>query len=1083
MAQGESETGFEQLAKLLAPQLIAERTDENGVSTGKYCVDDATLAAYLAKTLDSDLADIDRMADILSGIVTAEEIAEMIEDAWSQADYESHEDTRPTDPSPRELHIIVGAATGAAFVQNEGDIILEQAEGTLTAGAIHSKLGDVSLTAKNGAIEGSNSGQTNVVGKEISLAAKAGIGANTPLTIEQRVYEPTLVGNVTKPAGEDKPVIKPIDADGKPTSEADKEESPRENWGMETEITFDWIRVEHPEKATKLNITAGGNVNVIEQTGDMGLGEIHVTGGDVSLTAPGSMVDTRSEDQTNANLVVDGNVTLEAKEGAIGTEAERITTDVDGVIKADAKGSISIADEGSLDLIADSEEGQVNASAKDDLNLSNTDGDLTVGPIEAGGTARIEAEGSLIEGDRHGRDAQVIAGSIDLTAKDGDIGTSDNAFDVDTDAENGGTLSASGNFIHISEKDGDLILKDIDAADDAVISAPGDILDANQNAVDSAVDKQKEANNAKAEADAAETEAFIRTEEAKRAEEAMREAEEAANAARENTEESLREALDAAKDALNGMNPETEAEEIAEQQKRIEELEKQLDKAIQESEARDKALEEAEKALADAIAKNKAAQDAADAANAEVEQKRVEAEAKQAEADKAKDEAANRDATVNVGNDLTLNAGGNIGSDDNGLSVSAGGDITANAGADLDGDGIADGDGENIHISGKGDLSFNEISVPGHVDIGTVDGTITGNGVISSGSLDVNAVDGDVGKKENPLHVSTDHVDAMGDNVYIRNDRDTEIGQISADGEVKIDSNGDVTGDGTTKPNIIAGDTTINADGDIGSKDQPLDTSTGGFHGSGDDVNIDNSSKDLEISDVDADRLDVKTDGNVTGSDNKVHDILIDAGGYVGAPEDPFTFTADGKVDIHGELGTWYRNLYAPNVDWEGTVLVLRFDVTIDDRAYSLYAFIGFEPDGGLRLIAFFLCEGEADEAFWLSVFETLKESLNVIDLTAVIYDGENGLPVPLRMVYEHSACIDLSERGESVRYHEALTETLKSIVENPEAADAEVKAFEEALQEALADAFDCEAAALEAAAQLTERFTAERESWIDFER
>ncbi len=1086
--KGQTETGYEQLAKLLIPQLTAQKLDAEGNASGVYRVDDAKLADYLAQSLDSDLVDIDRMAEILSGILTEDELNQMIEDAWNNADYASHEDTRPEDPKPREIQIQVGESTGAAFVKNEGDIIIEQQSGTLTAGAVRSNRGDVSLTAKNGGIEGNGDDQLDVVGENINLKAKLGVGAKTPLRTEQRLNLPTLVGNMTKPTGKDDAIVKPIGADGLPTSEADKANNPRTDWGLETEIVFDWIRVAYPEKAGQINITAGGDVNIIEETGDMGVGEINVNGGDLSLNAPGSILDTRNADQTQNNIITrDGDVELIASNGTIGSEDQRLTTDVDGVITAAAAGDVNIKDTGTLDLIADSENGQVNASAKDDLNLRNTRGDLVIGPIEAGGTATIVSEGSIAEGERYGRDAQVIANSIDLTAKNGDIGAIDNAFDVDTDAENGGTLAAKGNNIYISELDGKLILKRIEAANDASISAPEDILDGKKNAADLADEKQKEANNAKAEANAAEAEAFVRTEEAKRAEEAQQKAEEAVDKAQANTEESLKNALEDAKDALNGLDPETDAAEIADLQKQIQKLEKQVKKAAKESKAREKALEDAKNALAEAIAKNEAAQAAANEANAKAEQKRIEAEAKQAEADAAIDAARKEDPTINVGGDLNLNAGGNIGTKDDSLSMAVGGNITVDAGADLDGDGIADGDGENINISGKGDLNFNDVSVDGHVDIATVDGNINGNGTIASGSLDVSALDGDVGAEDDPLHVSTDHLDALGDNVYIYNDKDTQIGQIGADDKVKLDSDGNVTGDPETKPNIIAGDTTINANGDIGSKDQPLDTSTGGFHGSGDDIYLDNHGKDLEISDVDSNKLHVTTDGNVTGDNNNTHDIFIDADGYVGSPEDPFEFTADGHVKIHGGLGAWFKNLYsAPikNSICYMATLVLRFDLNIGGVDYSLYALIGFTPDGELRLIGFFLCEGEADEAFWAKVFQTLIDQ-KVIGLGAVIHDQEIEVEKPLLESYKQSISIDLSKRDEDVSFYDALYEIIECFAEDPETLNAEIEAFQQAIQEEIQNemlqAEDLEKL-LESVYQRAESFTKESEIWIDFQ-
>lgn len=86
--------------------------------------------------------------------------------------------------------------------------------------------------------------------------------------------------------------------------------------------------------------------------------------------------------------------------------------------------------------------GQINAVAEDNLRIGNTQGNLTLGAIVAGGTADIIAEGGIDAGDKLGNGAQVTATDIILTAKDGSIGSAEKALDVDTNALNGGSLNA-----------------------------------------------------------------------------------------------------------------------------------------------------------------------------------------------------------------------------------------------------------------------------------------------------------------------------------------------------------------------------------------------------------------------------------------------------------------------------------------------------------------------------------------------------------------------------------------------------------------------------------------------------------------
>jgi hypothetical protein len=63
------------------------------------------------------------------------------------------------------------------------------------------------------------------------------------------------------------------------------------------------------------------------------------------------------------------------------TNQNYIDTHIDGIAQIAAGGDINISDSGSLTLIADSSNGQVNVNAVSDLNLSNTTGNLVIGAI------------------------------------------------------------------------------------------------------------------------------------------------------------------------------------------------------------------------------------------------------------------------------------------------------------------------------------------------------------------------------------------------------------------------------------------------------------------------------------------------------------------------------------------------------------------------------------------------------------------------------------------------------------------------------------------------------------------------------
>ena len=149
-------------------------------------------------------------------------------------------------------------------------------------------------------------------------------------------------------------VVKPVlDENGNPVTE----------WVAEVEIVYDWLRVDYPGEATRLDASAGEDISIRETTGDLGVGNVSA-GGDVSLSAPGSILDTREDGETQGNLVSGGDATLTSDEGTIGTSEEYLDIDVDGTTTARAEGDINIADRADLDLVADTAEGQVNATPR-----------------------------------------------------------------------------------------------------------------------------------------------------------------------------------------------------------------------------------------------------------------------------------------------------------------------------------------------------------------------------------------------------------------------------------------------------------------------------------------------------------------------------------------------------------------------------------------------------------------------------------------------------------------------------------------------------------------------------------------------
>ena len=1054
---GESLSGYQQLAQQIK------------AAFGQNYTTDADYDRWLMNAVTSGYVDADQMNDLLTGLVNDAEIQQMVQNAWEQADYEAHKATIPDEPVRREAVIEVGEAVGGAWVDNIGSITITQQEGTLTASAVLSQEGDVTLTAVNGGIEGDASEEINVLGEEITLTAAKGVGAETTLVIEQREMRPTLVANMVKPADRSDVALKPLGADGTPTGSAEQAEKPVETWALETLIDFEWLNVHYAEQATKLDVTAGGDVNIDEKNGDLGLGVIDVTNGDLTLDVPGTIYDKRDDSQTEPNISVEkgpdsnADATISAEGGTIGESDDYIDVDVDGTIYADAKGDVSLNDSGTLDLVLDSQEGQLNADAVGDANITDTGSDLIVGTITAGGDADVTAQGSITTGDPLGRPADIIAGSITITAE-GDVAEADDHLTVDTRAEDGGVLTVTGDNVYVKEITGDTNLGGLTAGGDAELTTPGAIYDASGSGLEEKAEQaQKDAADADAKADQAEAEAYVQQGEADMAQEALDEAVGQTGNAYNQTVEGITELLEQARKDLEALTPDTQ--EHDDQSWIIKQLEWELEKAEGEPELREEAYEQAvrdQQAAQEALEK---AQDEADAAREKAEQLRAEADAAQNAADAAADAARADTPTVNVEGDLTLNAE-SVGEKDQGLTMDVEGMIDVNANTE-------------VNLSGQGNLELEGMEVSGDITITTIDGTINGHGVMEGSSIDVSSENGDVGKKDNYLIVDVDRVDARGDNVYIRNLGDTEVGDITADNEIVLESGGKVTVDEDEVPNFHGSDLTINAGGDIGSQDKPIITDTEAFHGhTPGDMFIDNQSRDLTMTDVRADDLVVRTDGNITGSNIRVEDIHICADGNVGTAEVPMYFYADGKVHICAGLSicNWV-NLYRPGV-YEA-MFVFHMEVSVGDETMTMYVIMGVDAKDHLTVLGLFLCEGEADAQYWQEVFTALRKA-DLVTTGMVYHDGEHGLDEGLKQVFPASESCDISGYQDNAERRQIYLQKLQLCTELAQQLLGEMEAYGMALAEETGKPCTDAESLLEAARSFTDAYTGSIEVWMD---
>ena len=916
----------EQIAKAL--DMTAEEADQ----MGKTLVDDQTATRILAGAIGVD--EVENLEQVLEDMMSQEEILDYIDRFWNASDYEGRSEQMPEDPPARELNVQIGESFGNGNVWNEGAISITQLQGDLTAEDIHSERGDVNLTADNGSIIGADSDVPNVYGSEITLNAAQSIGsADQPLTTEQQANRPTLVGNMLTPATDgsekldlvlvERPVLDEngeqlLDENGNPVTE--------KIWTAVSEIRFDWVRTDYPEEATRLDATAGTDVYIEETSGDAGVGVV-TAGGSVSITAPGSIYDVRTETETDENVTAGGDAALNAGSGTIGTNDNYLTTDVDGKINAQAKGDINIDDSADLDLVADSKDGQVNAKAVGDIDLSNTqDQDLVIGPIHSeNGDVTITSTNSIVNGKPivENEAITVVGGSISLNAKDGDaesdgsVGGEESPILVDTNAANGGTLSVSADGdVYITEIDGDVVIDKITSGGDTVLDVDGSVTDVDDSQlVADAVDKNREAEEARSEANSAQTAADIYE---KYAGDTGKLTEELGKEAAEKAVEELKKNLAQQQEKLDTLEEQMEAliGSGTAAQKQIDDLQGQIDQQTQSTDLTKEKLNAAEDKLDEINETIELAQKDAEALQAKADELAAIADQKEKEAQDAFDKAAESIDSITVGGDLTITAGGSIGESDNALGMDVEGESALE---------IGDSAQDDVIIESTGDITIKPIVADDVVIDALGDISSAGSGEdetqsdrdIVAENLQINSVGGSVGKEEDPINTSVDSLTASGEKIYIDNDKDLEIDSVVG-GDVNIEVDGDVISDPSDDgADIIADDLTIDASGDVGCEDDPLDIDADNVTINGGDITID-SRDDLNIERIEGDDVKIESDGNVTGGPIYADNLEIDAAGDVGSKDDPLDITVPGYVEIDSLYGyTYVINHYVAPTDGE----------------------------------------------------------------------------------------------------------------------------------------------------------------------
>ncbi|MDL2318393.1 hypothetical protein LJC74_04855 [Eubacteriales bacterium OttesenSCG-928-A19] len=359
-----------------------------------------------------------------------------------EADYAYYAHYTPGKAKP--FYVDIGESTGALSIQSQGDLTVTQQTGHITAGGLAAYTG--TLTVINRDIVGhilAASGQPyHLSGTDIYLEAAGGIGDSSLLLTNLRDIDktPVLVANL-----------------------------------VGDQVVLDWIYLTNENGPGTLTAISVGNVRLYEVSGDMGI--VEVSAGDlVQLGAEGSLIDARNATQTAPN-VTGTTLDMRVSDGNIGTPDAAITTDAERIY-AESMGDayLDSVTKAPIQLNVDMKTGQLYVTVLDDLTITERYGrPLTIGAVQSptGHTIEINAMKGILSGDLRGATAHVAAGSIILSAPQGNIGESTASLLVDTLS---GTLTAEGINLYISEVSGDMSIGTISATGDASLTADGSIL-------------------------------------------------------------------------------------------------------------------------------------------------------------------------------------------------------------------------------------------------------------------------------------------------------------------------------------------------------------------------------------------------------------------------------------------------------------------------------------------------------------------------------------------------------------------------------------------------------------------------------
>ena len=789
------------------------------------------------------MADEDLIPLYWAALTDEEKLALVEEKLWEKVEYpEPVEDDRDF----RDFHLAIGESTGAASVTNKGSITITQNKGAFTAREVVSGYENVTITAPD--IAGVE-GFTNVTGTDLVLTALT--GSIRDLTIDQRDWVEHTVVDVTE-------LQKAPEAMPATGSWCITRNALTGLLEMNFFIDFTTISVDDHDLATTLTATAAGDISITEVQGDLGLAKAESTGGgSIDLTAShGSLLDTNASPD-GLNLSTTGSASLTAEEGVIGAAEAPLNVAVGETLTTLSRGDTWLASPEDLTLIADvlDENARLDVVGDKDLTVSNTEGDLNATRLHAGGDLSVNSP----KGSTHVNELKA-----------------------------GGTLSMdSAENITVDEALGDVTVNTVKAGGDISLNIQGELKDVAADPVKDLAEAQAEAARAEAEQKALEQQLAARQEYLDALESQQKDLQQQLadlEAEHKELEEQLQEAL---------QQPEPDQAEVARLESELAKLEGEMDEIQQQ-------LNDLETERQPHEAEKQAIEAALDQAKQQAEAARKALE----DAQKALEGAPDASITAGGNVDILLENGGSVGEEGNALGVDMGGVLTIAAGEDetLKGVWLESPSDKPLNIAPLEAEETIVINTAGGIaPAGSTDPDWNGLD-FTAPDLTLNSTAGDTGTKDRPIETMADRISAMGDNVYIHNHKDTELGEIVADETANITSDGNITAGSEPGDKVVAGDAELTAKGDVGSEDAPIRIEAGEVSAQGGSVHLE-SEGDVVVDTIVAGKdVTIRTDGSVTdkGTADAItsENLTIEAGGYIGTKDNPLNIHVWGKVDL-----------------------------------------------------------------------------------------------------------------------------------------------------------------------------------------